>query len=77
MTAEPADRVGLGTVALEWTRIGLTGFGGPPAHIASRRHRPLMFRARQDELVARGHVVNPRHPIEGGRELSMRMLFSA
>ena len=24
----------LSTVAREWTRIGLTGFGGPPAHIA-------------------------------------------
>ncbi len=37
MTAEPADRVGLETVAREWTRIGLTGFGGPPAHIALLR----------------------------------------
>ncbi|MGZ4198427.1 MAG: chromate efflux transporter [Solirubrobacteraceae bacterium] len=37
MTAEPAARVGLGTVAREWTRIGLTGFGGPPAHIALLR----------------------------------------
>jgi chromate transporter len=27
----------LRTVALEWTRIGLTGFGGPPAHIALLR----------------------------------------
>jgi chromate transporter len=24
----------LGTIAREWTRIGLTGFGGPPAHVA-------------------------------------------
>jgi chromate transporter len=30
-------RVSLGTVAREWTRIGLTGFGGPPAHIALLR----------------------------------------
>lgn len=37
MTTEPAERVGLGTVAREWTRIGLTGFGGPPAHIALLR----------------------------------------
>ncbi|HEY1510574.1 MAG TPA: chromate efflux transporter [Solirubrobacteraceae bacterium] len=38
MTEEPlAERVGLGTVALEWTRIGVTGFGGPPAHIALLR----------------------------------------
>ncbi|HEU4976722.1 MAG TPA: chromate efflux transporter [Baekduia sp.] len=27
----------LSTVAREWTRIGLTGFGGPPAHIALLR----------------------------------------
>jgi chromate transporter len=30
-------RVSLGTVGREWTRIGLTGFGGPPAHIALLR----------------------------------------
>jgi chromate transporter len=29
----PAGRVPLSTIAREWTRIGLTGFGGPPAHI--------------------------------------------
>jgi chromate transporter len=27
----------LGVVAREWTRIGVTGFGGPPAHIALLR----------------------------------------
>ena len=30
---EPAARVPLRTVAKEWTRLGVTGFGGPPAHI--------------------------------------------
>lgn len=30
-------RVPLPTIAREWTRIGLTGFGGPPAHIAMLR----------------------------------------
>jgi hypothetical protein len=34
MTAAPRERRGgrvpLGTVLREWTRIGLTGFGGPP-----------------------------------------------
>ena len=36
--AEPAARpASLGTVAREWTRIGVTGFGGPPAHIALLR----------------------------------------
>jgi chromate transporter len=33
----PGERVSLGTVLREWTRIGLTGFGGPPAHIALLR----------------------------------------
>ena len=34
----PAGRqASLGTVAREWTRIGITGFGGPPAHIALLR----------------------------------------
>ena len=27
----------MATVAREWTRIGITGFGGPPAHIALLR----------------------------------------
>lgn len=32
--AEPTTpRVPLATVAREWTRLGLTGFGGPPVHI--------------------------------------------
>ena len=30
-------RVSLATVAREWTRIGITGFGGPPAHVALLR----------------------------------------
>jgi chromate transporter len=30
-------RVPLATVAREWTRIGVTGFGGPPAHIVLLR----------------------------------------
>ena len=32
-----SGRVPLRTVAREWTRIGVTGFGGPPAHIALLR----------------------------------------
>ena len=31
------DQADLGTVLLEWGRIGVTGFGGPPAHIALLR----------------------------------------
>jgi chromate transporter len=34
--SEPAEAP-LATVAREWTRIGVTGFGGPPAHIALLR----------------------------------------
>ena len=30
-------RVSLATIVLEWGRIGITGFGGPPAHIALLR----------------------------------------
>jgi chromate transporter len=33
----PPATVPLATIAREWTRIGLTGFGGPPAHIALLR----------------------------------------
>lgn len=33
----PARTVALATVAREWTRIGATGFGGPPAHVALLR----------------------------------------
>jgi chromate transporter len=32
-----AGESSLATVAREWTRIGITGFGGPPAHIALLR----------------------------------------
>jgi chromate transporter len=39
MAEAPRDpaRVPLATVAREWTRIGLTGFGGPPAHVVLLR----------------------------------------
>jgi len=33
----PSERVSLGVIAREWGRIGITGFGGPPAHIALLR----------------------------------------
>src|SRR5919204_2554408 len=36
--AEPAaEGIPLRTIALHWTRIGVTGFGGPPTHIALLR----------------------------------------
>ena len=39
VSTEPAGppRIGLATVLREWGRIGLIGFGGPPAHIALLR----------------------------------------
>src|SRR5438105_1669401 len=37
MADVPSWPVPLGTIAREWTRIGITGFGGPPAHIALLR----------------------------------------
>ena len=36
-SAPPRPAASLGTIAREWTRIGVTGFGGPPAHIALLR----------------------------------------
>jgi chromate transporter len=36
-SADATPRVGLLVIAREWSRIGITGFGGPPAHIALLR----------------------------------------
>jgi chromate transporter len=37
LAASARSRVPLAVVAREWTRIGVTGFGGPPAHVALLR----------------------------------------
>jgi len=37
MTDSAAEAVPLRTIALNWSRIGVTGFGGPPTHIALLR----------------------------------------
>ena len=37
MTNAAAEAVPLRTIATNWTRIGVTGFGGPPTHIALLR----------------------------------------
>jgi chromate transporter len=44
-----ARAVPLSTIAREWTRIGLTGFGGPPAHIALFRRLVVERRGWIDE----------------------------
>ena len=44
-TDEPAtNTVSLATIAREWTRIGLTGFGGPPVHVALLRELVVVRR---------------------------------
>ena len=50
MAERRAARVPLSTIAREWTRIGLTGFGGPPAHIELLRRL----------VVDREHWIEPR-----------------
>ncbi len=50
--SEPASRaaeVPLRTIALEWLRIGVTGFGGPPTHIALLRRLVVERRHWLDE----------------------------
>lgn len=37
MESSAAEAVPLRTIGLHWTRIGVTGFGGPPTHIALLR----------------------------------------
>lgn len=56
--AEPPPRAPLRKVAREWTRIGLTGFGGPPAHIellrrlVVERERWMQPREFEDAIAA-------------------------
>jgi chromate transporter len=57
--------VSLGTVAGEWARIGVTGFGGPPAHIALlrellvTRNRWMDAQAFEDANAACGVLPGP------------------
>ncbi|MEA2503767.1 MAG: chromate transporter [Actinomycetota bacterium] len=63
----PADppRVSLATIALEWGRIGVTGFGGPPAHIAAlrrlcvERYGWLSAQEFEDGIAATGLLPGP------------------
>ena len=68
MSAEPAPpgaRVELSVVARAWTRIGVTGFGGPPAHVALLRELVvdregwMDARAFQDANAACGLLPGP------------------
>jgi chromate transporter len=45
MNGESAERVTLATIMREWGRIGVTGFGGPPAHISLLRRLCVSDRA--------------------------------
>jgi chromate transporter len=49
VSVAPERAAGLGTVAREWGRIGLTGFGGPPTHIALLRRLVVERRRWIDE----------------------------
>jgi chromate transporter len=55
---EPLHRAPLRRIAREWTRLGLTGFGGPPAHIellrrlVVERERWLAPREFEDAIAA-------------------------
>jgi chromate transporter len=71
VTARPAPArpndppVPLSTVAREWLRMGLTGFGGPPAHVALLqrlvvdRERWMTAREFQDAYAACGLLPGP------------------
>jgi chromate transporter len=57
--------VSLATIAREWARIGVTGFGGPPAHIAAlrricvERHGWLSAQEFEDGIAATGLLPGP------------------
>src|SRR5256886_7377797 len=63
----PGDprRVSLATIAIEWGRIGVTGFGGPPAHIGLlrrlcvERRGWLSAREFEDGIAATGLLPGP------------------
>ncbi|MFM9022199.1 MAG: chromate transporter, partial [Solirubrobacterales bacterium] len=58
-------QVPLGTVLREWGRLGLTGFGGPPAHVAMlrelcvERHHWIDAREFEDANAACGLLPGP------------------
>jgi chromate transporter len=58
MTSAAAEVVPLRTIAIDWTRIGIAGFGGPPTHLALvrrlvvERERWVNQRESEDALAA-------------------------
>src|ERR1700736_3566612 len=73
MLDSPAmGRVPLGTIAREWTRIGVTGFGGPPAHIellrrlVVTRERWMDPREFEDAIAACNLLPGPAGALVGG-----------
>ena len=71
----PGDprRVSLATIAIEWGRIGVTGFGGPPAHIGLlrrlcvERRGWLSAREFEDGIAATG-LLRSRLEVVDGRQ---------
>ncbi len=69
MTAPPSDALApppsLGRIAREWTRIGVIGFGGPPAHMVLlrelivERERWIDRRQFEDAIAATGLIPGP------------------
>jgi chromate transporter len=70
---QPArPRTSLVTVAREWTRIGVTGFGGPPAHIALLRELVVRRMAWMDaEAFEDANAACGLLPGPGSTQLSM------
>ena len=54
MTSPAAEVVPLRTIAINWTRIGITGFGGPRTHIALLRRLVVERERWVDQRWARG-----------------------
>src|SRR5713101_1462675 len=68
----PAAQVQLATIAREWARIGVIGFGGPPAHIVLLRtlcvtnRKWLSAREFEDGVAAANLLPGPAGAVLGG-----------
>ena len=72
-TPDARPDVALGTIAKEWARIGCTGFGGPPTHIAMLRRLAVERRGmvRRDRVRGRhrSDEPSPRPGVDPTRHL--------